>query len=183
MTFIINSNDPVTRTEFDRLYDEAFSYLSVERQRLGENMKETLWNGFNKEEVTVRRYELDGYLVGCSAIIPLEIEWQGNVETWMWYYQPTYGQTTSGSRSWWYSEEFQKVGREWADTMGYDKVMALHNPTSPAALAVANTWGSSWDGRQYFESPEVHTLEEIFGEGRSAMVLPDTMRVFLIDKH
>jgi hypothetical protein len=40
MTFIINSNDPVTRTEFDRLYDEAFSYLSVERQRLG--------NGFNK---------------------------------------------------------------------------------------------------------------------------------------
>jgi hypothetical protein len=183
MTFIINSNDPVTRTEFDRLYDEAFSYLSVERQRLGENMRETLWDGFNKKEVMVRRYELDGYLVGCAAVMPFKIEWQGHAETWLWHYQPTYGQTASGSRSWWYSEEFQKVSREWMDTMGYDKIMAIHNPTSPAALAAANTWGNSWDGRQYYERPEVHTIGEIFGEGRSAMVLPDTMRVFLIDKH
>jgi len=183
MAFVINNDNPVTRTEFDRLYDEAFDYISIERQRLGDDTREVLWETLGQEDTIVRRYELDDYLVGCSAITSLNVRWEDHTETWMWYRQPTYGETEAGSRSWWYSEDFQKIGRQWMDDMGFDKVMAIHNPTSPAALAVANTWGRNWDGRQYFERPEVYTLEEVFGEGRSAIGVPDSMRVFLIDKH
>ena len=182
MAFVINADDGVTREEFDRLYNECFSYISVERQRLGDETQEKLWETLTQENVIVRRYELDGYLVGCSAIVSLNVTWEDHEETWMWYLQPTYGQTQSGSRSWFYSEDFQKIGRQWMDDMGFDKVMAIHNPTSPAALAVANTWGSNWDGRQYFEPAEVHTQEEVFGSDHT-MQIPSTMRVFVIDKH
>jgi len=183
MALIINKDDLVTRTEFDRLYDEAYSYLSVERQRLGENMRETLWETLEQEDTFIHRYELDGYLVGCGALTSLDIKFEGKVEKWAWYRQPTYGVSESGSRSWWYSEDFQKIAREWCDADGYDRVMAIHHPTSPAALAVANTWGNSWDGRQYFERPEVYTLDEVFGDSRWRLLVPDNMHVFLIDKH
>ena len=183
MAFVINKDNPVTRAEFDRLYDEAFDYISIERIRLGDKTREILWETLGQDDTFVHRYELDGYLVGCAALTSLRVEFEGHVETWAWYRQPTYGVTADGSRSWWYSEDFQKKAREWCDADGYDRVMAIHNPTSPAALAVANTWGSNWDGRQYFERPEVFTLEEVFGAGRDAILVPDSMRVFLIDKH
>lgn len=183
MAFVIDTDSPVTREEFDRLYAECFDYISVERQRLGDETKEKLWETLTNDGVTQRKYMLDDYLVGVSAIQPVTITWQGELETWMWYLMPTYGQTEAGSRSWWYSEDFQKVGREWCDAMGFDKVMAIHNPTSPAALAVANTWGRSWDGRQYFEPAVAHTLDEVFGDSRSDIDVPDTMRAFVIAKH
>ena len=182
MAFEISTETAVNRELFDRLYDECFSYISVERQRLGDDTKEKMWQTLNQPEVIQRKYILDGYVVGCSAVLSINVNFEDRTEHWMWYQQPTYGETEAGSRSWWYSEDFQKVGREWCDARGFDKVMAIHNPTSPAALAVANTWGRSWDGRQYFEPAEVMTLDEVFGENHN-LNIPDTMRLFVIDKH
>lgn len=184
MAFYIDGTRTVTREEFDRLYDQAFDYISIERQRLGSKSRDVLWDTLQLEDTQTRRYMLDDYLVGCSAITRLPMLWEDQEEVWMWYRQPTYGETQSGSRSWWYSEDFQKVGREWMDAEGYDKVMVIHNPNSPAAIAVSETWGREWDGRQYFERPVSYSLPEVFGDNWSEwLVVPDTMRVFLISKH
>ena len=183
MSLVINTTGGVSRAEFERLYAEAEDYISVERKRLGNNIKEILWDTLEMDEAFVHRYELDGYLVGCAALSALDIPWQGVNERWAWYRTPVYGETESGSRAWWYSEGFQKAARDWCDADGFDRVLAIHNPTSPAALAVSATWGQSWEGRQYYERPEVYTLEETFGDARDAVGVPDTMRCFVIGKY
>ena len=65
---------------------------------------------------------------------------------------------------------------------GFEKVLAIHNPTSPAAIAVSAIWGQSWEGRQYFKSPVVQTFEETF-QNKDKVDLPDTMRCFIIGKN
>ena len=182
MAFEIDTSRKITRALFDRLYDECFSYTSVERQRLGDDAKTRAWSTLLADDVIHRRYILDDYVVGCSVIKSIETNFSGQVEKWLWYIQPTYGETQSGSRSWWYSEDFQKAGRQYMDDNGYEKVVALHNPTSPVSTAVRNIWGQNWDGRQYFSTPEVHPVSSVL-ENEQFWGLPDTWRAFVISKH
>jgi len=182
MAIEIDTSRKITRALFDRLYDESFSYISVERQRLGSEVKERLWATTQRKDVIHLRYILDDYVVGCAVIKSVETNFSGQLEKWKWYMQPTYGETAAGSRSWWYSEDFQKVGRQWMDDNGYDRIVAIHNPTSPAAKAVANFWGTNWDGRQYFNTPEVHPVSAVL-ESEQISGLSPTMRAFVISKN
>jgi hypothetical protein len=182
MAFEIDTSRKITRALFDRLYDESLSYISVERQRLGSEVKERLWATTQRKDVVHRRYILDDYVVGCAVTKSIETDFSGQVEKWVWYLQPTYGETAVGSRSWWYSEDFQKVGRQYMDDNGYAKVVAIHNPTSPAAIAVTNVWGKNWDGRQYFNTPEVHPVSDVL-ESEQISGLSPTMRAFVISKN
>ena len=183
MSFNIDrTTNSVSREEFERLFAEAFDYLSAERQRLGDNLKEDLWQALHFEGSFIHRCMVDDYLVGVASLIELLVPYQDKNERWAHYITPTYGQTQSGSRSWWYSEEFQKQARQFCDEENFDRLLVVHNPTSPAALAVTATWGREWYGRKYFEKPEVKTLIETFGNARTAFGYPDTMRCFIMGK-
>ncbi len=184
MAFNIDkTTNSITRDEFDRLFDEAFYYMSHERQRLGDNLREDIWLQFEREDAFTHRYLVDDYLVGAAALMELYIPYGENVERWAWYLTPLYGETQAGSRSWWYSEDFAKQARAFCDDDGYDKLLAIFNEGSPAALAAQATWGQEFDGRKYFETPLVKTLTETFGEARDKIGNPDTMRCFIIGKN
>lgn len=184
MTFNIDTKtNTLSREEFDRLYAEAFDYISIERQRLGEDAKETVWETFERDDAFIHRYEVDGYLVGSASLTELIINYEGNQERWAWYLSPLYGETLAGSRSWWYDEEFTKQARDFVDDDGFDKLLVLFNEGTPAALATQATWGRKFDDRQYFEVPLVKTLDEVFGENREKILVPDTMRCFVMAKH
>lgn len=184
MTFNIDrTTNTLSRAEFDRLFDEALYYMSEERQRLGDNLKEDIWQTFERDDAFIHRYELDGYLVGAGSLTELMIPFEGNNERWAWYLSPLYGETQAGSRSWWYGEEFSKQARQFIDEDGFDRLLAIVNPTSPAALAVTSTWDRSFDGRQYFATPVVKTMTETFGEHRDKVSNPDTMKCFILGKY
>lgn len=184
MTFRIDkTSNTISRAEFDRLFDEAFYYMSHERQRLGDNMREDIWLQFEREDAFTHRYLVDDYLVGAAALMELDILYEGQQERWAWYVTPLYGETQAGSRSWWYSEEFAKQARAFCDDDGFDKLLAIFNPGSPAALAAEATWGQRWGSRQYFEKPLVKTMQETFGDARDKISNPDTMRCFVIGKY
>lgn len=184
MTFNIDrTTNTLSRAEFDRLFDEALYYMSEERQRLGDSLKEDIWGTFERVDAFIHRYEVDDYLVGAAALTELLIPWEGKVERWAWYLSPIYGETQAGSRSWWYSEEFSKQARQFCDEEGFDRLLAIVNPTSPAALAVKSTWDRNFDGRQYFETPLEKTMTETFGEHRDKVSNPDTMRCFILGKY
>ena len=57
MAFNIDkTTNSLSRTEFDRLYAEAFDYISIERQRLGEDSKEIVWQSFERDDAFIHRY-------------------------------------------------------------------------------------------------------------------------------
>ena len=103
---------------------------------------------------------IDDYLVGCAALSALDIPWQGVNERWAWYLSPIYGETESGSRAGGI-QKFSKPARQFCDADGFDRVLAIHNPTSPAALAVKSNHGKAdilMGG---------NTLEETFGDAKT----------------
>lgn len=179
MALEIMHDSPIDREVYDRLFQEALPYISEERLRVGEEeLRESMWRNLKAHETTERMYIQDGEVVGVSCVRPLGLP---DGSTGMWYMHPTYGQTSLGSRAFFYSEDFQKVGKNWMDANGYDKVIVIHNPGSAAALAVEAIWGNSWEGRRYFNKPEVLTIDEAFGTEHT-LDLPSTMRVFIIEK-
>ena len=183
MALIIDkTTGTVSREEFDRLYAEAESYISVERKRLGDNIKEILWDTVELDDVFIHRYVEDGYLVGIGVMTAIDMTPEDTLERWIWYRSPVYGHNEAGSRAWFYGEDFQKESLDMMNDDGFDRVLAIHNPTSPAAIAVSAIWGQAWEGRQYFKSPVVQTLEETFGDNRDKVGAPDTMRCFIIGK-
>lgn len=177
--FTIDGPTTVSEEVFNRLFTDAFDYVSIERQRLGDdNLKQLLWGALNNDTSITRAYKIDDYIVGCSVVAPIEI---GGLR-YMHYIQPTYGCDQNGSRAWWYSEDFVKVGRQWMEANNFDAICVVHNPSSPASVAVANHFGSEFNGVRYFNTPEVLTLDQFFGaeDPDNPRNLPDTMRVFKI---
>ena len=172
----------VSRQEFERLFAEAFDYLSAERQRLGDNLKEDLWLALRHEGSFIHRYMVDDYLVGVASLIELLIPYQGKVERWAHYIPRPTGRHKVAPAAGGTQKSFKKQARQFCDEENFDRLLVVHNPTSPAALAVTATWGREWDGRKYFETPEVKTLDETFGDARRAFGYPDTMRCFVMGK-
>ena len=72
MTFNIDrTTNALSQPEFDRLFDEALYYMSEERQRLGDALKEDIWQTFERDDAFIHRYEVDGYLVGAGSLTEL----------------------------------------------------------------------------------------------------------------
>lgn len=131
----------------DRLYVEAFPYISNERQRMGtEALKSALTDGL--ENYPIIQYDVDGYTVGIASYS--EVVYNGKL--YMFHRHPIYGQTESGSRSWWYSEEFQQKNSEYVRAEGYVGVITLFNSESPAGRAVGSHFGSF---NKYYMTPVI----------------------------
>lgn len=176
---------PVTlsREDFDRLFNEATAKIDIEKIRLGGEsaLREALWSKYVQVDPQTGEpfyqtgvYKLDdGYIVGA---------WCGckrfaGDDGLYWYHfaQPTWGQDRNGSRSWFYDEDTRKMFRQFVIDQGCVGALAIHNPDSPAATAIKSHFSNSWDGRQYWEDPTIHTIEEVYGEGVIGNVT-DSMR-------
>jgi len=126
-----------SREIFDRCFNEAWDYISIERQRTGdEKLREGLWSTLNTYRAI--QYVQDGYVFAVASYSPQVY----NGAQWAWYRYPTYGKTQDGSKSWFYSEEFQQVNADYFRAKGFAGWLVVVNPPSPAATAVKNIWGT-----------------------------------------
>lgn len=131
----------------ERLYSEAYPYISKERQRMGdEGLRAALIDDL--KDLPIIRYDLNEYTVGIASYC----DHMYNDKKYMYHRHPIYGQTESGSRAWWYSEEFQQKNSEFVRAEGYSGVIALFNPESPAGKAVGAHFGSF---NKYYNTPTV----------------------------
>lgn len=136
----------------ERLFTEAYPYISKERQRAGEDVVRNELTGESKFPYI--RYDLDGYTVGVCNYS--EITYNG--KNYFYHRYPVYGQTQSGSRSWWYSEEFQEKNAEYVRNEGFAGMITLFNPESPAGKAVGTHFGKFG---KYYKVPVVVEPEEV----------------------
>lgn len=139
----------------DRLYNEAFPYISKERQRMGEEaLKAALIDDLRDHPIIM--YDFDGYTVGIASYADMLVD----DKKYMYHRHPIYGQTEAGSRAWWYSEEFQQKNSEYVRAEGYAGVITLFNPNSPAGKAVGSHFGSF---NKYYNKPIVVEDPETIG--------------------
>lgn len=173
MSFTITVEAP-DRATYDRLFSEAWDYISIERQRRGESeLKEGMWTEWQTDGQFARVYRKDDYVVGMDCCVTITKD----DERWLFYKQPTFGADSTGSRSWFYEEDFQKVSKEWMNENDYVGFFVFHNPGSPAAIGAQSIWGTTFNGVQYFSPVSEESLEDWGGDG-----LPETMRAFVSRK-
>ena len=143
-----------TRETFDRCFTEAWDKISIERQRMGDSeLREALWSTLSTLEAI--SYVLDGHTLGVASYSSIERDG----ESWMWYRSPTFGCDQNGSRSWFYSEDFQRASYEYWVTKGHVGFVVVANTTSPASAAVRNIWGT-YSG--FYTPPAELTPSEVF---------------------
>lgn len=160
------------RATFDRCFNEAWDYISIERQRLGADvLRESLWSSINSHKPF--QYFLDGYIVGVGSYDPYL--YQG--KAYAWYRYPTLGATEAGSKSWFYSEEFQQVHAEYFTGKDMAGMIIVVNPTSPAANGLRTIWGTY--GRHWTPGAEV-SPEVVFPQFTAGGAMA-TNSVFVMD--
>jgi len=148
------------RETFDRLFDEAWDKISAERQRIGDRkLRETLWRGLHSGKCDM--YVVDGYVAGCGSHEDLDIEG----EKWLWFRTPTLGRDQTGSKAWFYSEDFQRIPAEMRKAEGYTGMIVVANSESPAKAAVESHYGTF---NAHFEAPEQVDPSSVFGEESAA---------------
>ena len=162
----------LTTELLERLYNEAYPYISEERQRMGtEALKAALIEDL--KDYPIMQYKVDNYLVGIASYTDIVY----NNTRYMFHRHPLYGQTESGSRAWWYSEDFQRVNSEYVTAEGYAGVITLFNPSSPAGIAVSNHFGSF---NKYYKTPVIIDDPEILGL-KLKIDAKDKLKAFVID--
>ena len=158
-----------TRATFDRCFNEAWDRISIERQRLGDSeLRESLWSTLSSFEAI--SYVLDGHTLGVASYSTIE----RNGESWMWYRYPTFGCDANGSRSWFYTEDFQRACHEFWSTKGHVGFVVVANSASPAAAAVRSIWGGH---NGYWTTAAERTPAEVF-EAPIAQAVPAGAIVF-----
>ena len=143
----------IASNDLERLYSEAFTRISEERQRMGDEvLKSALLDDLNNFPII--KYEVDGYIVGIASYTDTIY----NNKKYMFHRHPVYGQTEAGSRAWWYSEEFQQKNSEYVRAEGFAGVITTFNPDSPAGKAVGSHFGS-FD--KYYNTPLIVEPEDL----------------------
>lgn len=137
----------------ERLYQEAYPYTSAERQRLGEEFfRNDLTNNFGNYPIV--EYSVDGYIVGIYSYT--QIMYNGKM--YLLHRFPIYGQTPTGSRAWWYSEDHQRESSIFIRNEGYSGIITMFNPDSPAGQAVGTHFGS-FD--KYYQRPIIKEPHDV----------------------
>jgi hypothetical protein len=137
----------------ERLYNESLDRNVVEIERLGEDsLRDIALN--NYAHFPVLKYEVNGYVVGVASYY--EKDFNGK----KYYVQRhcVYGKTPEGSRSWWWSEEFQLRSWEYFKQENLDGILAVHNPDSEIGKAVLGSFGRF---NKYYGIPQVVEAEEV----------------------
>ena len=163
--------DKLDYATFERLFTEAWDYISAERQRMGaDNLKAGLWEAHKENKTLI--YEEDGYVVGT---ISFKFH-QYKRKKYLHYLYPTYGENESGSRAWFYSEEYKnssdKLKSVFPDVEG---VVMIGNPDSPAMTAIQNKYN---DGVSLFTSMDILKVDEVFS--REEISPPEHFRAFVM---
>ena len=172
MAFTMTKVDTPNKADFDRVFNEALPFVSHERRRMGDaSLKEALWNSLVNNDSVV--YEKDGYVVGMASLDTLD--WGGT--SYLFHMYPTYGGDETGSRSWWYSDDFQRVSADFVRDNGYVGIVTAFNPNTPASNAVSSHFGNV--AGDYFERPREVEVSEVFGPNHSTV--SDNMKLFVID--
>jgi hypothetical protein len=154
--------DSVSKTLFDRLYSEAYPKISNERKRVGDvKLGESMFNELSLHKVAI--YYVDDYPVGLVSYHTIKY----NNKTYFFHRYPTYGVDQTGSRAWWYSEEFQQVNSEYLKNMNCVGLITLINPSSPAAMAVKQHFGS-FD--KYYKVPVEYSISAVLGTAEEVML-------------
>jgi len=146
----------LSKEEYERLYDDAFGYISKARQvgeGFGVDIRDTMWEGYQRHKQLL--YKNNGYVCGAGAYEFAKI---GN-EKWMSYKFPTIGKDRNGSRAWFYDESFQKSNLDWFRRNNCVGFFVGFHPGSNAGNAVATVWGREFNGTQYFNKPEIREQE------------------------
>ena len=143
----------ISSGDLERLYNEAFTYISEERVRMGDVVLKNALLG-DLSNFPMIKYEVDGYLVGIASYTDIIY----NNKKYMFHRHPIYGQTQAGSRAWWYSEEFQQKNSEYVRAEGFVGVITTFNPNSPAGIAVGSHFGSFG---KYYNIPSIVEPEDI----------------------
>lgn len=134
--------------ELERLYDEAFPYISKERQRMGEDALKSALLDNGLQYFPIIKYEVNSYLVGIASYTDIVYD----KKIYLMHRHPIYGCDANNSRAWWYSEEFQQKNSEYVRVHGYSGVITMFNPDSPAAKAVISHFGSF---KKYYNTPYI----------------------------
>jgi hypothetical protein len=159
----------VSIDELERLYSEAYTHISEERKRLGEEqLKNALVNDIHGYPMI--KYEVDGYLVAIASYT--NIHYDG--KPYLLHRHPIYGCDINGSKAWWYSEEFQSKFSQYLVDNGYTGIITIINPNSPAAKAVISHFG-------FFEKHlnKPYVLKDLSGTGIA--LNDETLSVLVID--
>lgn len=126
-----STSQDISAETLNRLYNEAYPYISDERKRLGEErLRDALFNDLDK--YPIMKYEVDDYIVGIVSYT----ECYYNGKRYMFHRHPIYGCDINGSKAWWYSEEFQRENSLYWDNNNFAGLITIINPNAPAAKAV-----------------------------------------------
>lgn len=121
----------------ERLFQEAYPYISEERKRMGDNeLRSALLDDL--QDYPIIRYDVDGYTVGICSYSEMPY----NGQRYFYHRHPLYGCDASGSKSWWFSEEFQQKNSEYVSSEGFAGMISLFNPASRAGQAVLRHFGT-----------------------------------------
>jgi len=159
----------VTVEELERLYSEAYTHISEERKRMGEEqLKNALVNDIDGYPLI--KYEVDEYLVAIASYTSMIYDGK----QYMLHRHPIYGCDINGSKAWWYSEEFQAKFSQYLVDNDYAGIVTVINPNSPAAKAVISHFG-------FFEKHlnKPYVLEDLSGTGITPS--DETLSVLIID--
>jgi hypothetical protein len=154
--------DIVSKALFDRLYAEAYPKISNERKRVGDvKLGESMFNELPLYNTAI--YYVDDYPVGLVSYHTI----QYNEKTYFFHRYPTYGVDQTGSRAWWYSEEFQQVNSQYIKNMNCAGVITIINPSSAAAMAVKQHFGSFG---KYYNIPVEYSISVVLGASAESML-------------
>lgn len=172
MAFTMTKVSAPNRADFDRVFAECLPYVSHERRSIGDGaLKESLWSALNRDGMEAVVYRKDDYVVGMASLSTMV--WGG--VRYLYHMYPTYGADETGSRAWWYSDDFQRVSADFVRDNNYVGIVTVFNPNTPASNAVKNHFGNI-DGN-YFERPTEIEVTELFGRD---ITIKEGVKAFVI---
>lgn len=159
MAFTMTKVSAPNRADFDRVFGECLPYVAHERRSIGDDtLRDALWAALTRDDNFCVEYRKDGYLVGMASLTTLL--WGG--VRYLYHMYPTYGADETGSRAWWYSDDFQRVSADFVRDNNYVGIVTTFNPNTPASNAVKGHFGNVTG--DYFERPNEIEAKEIWGE-------------------
>lgn len=162
---ITNVTNPDPDTYY-RIFQEALPKIGHETARLGESeLRRGMIRSLFRDDVICQEIAIDGYVVGYIAAE--YITFRGL--QYRHVIHPTIGTDENGSRSWFYSDDYQTALTNAASENNVVGFVAKHNPGSPAANAIPVRYSHC--------TVEVLTVAEVFPDDTQS---PDSMRVYVV---
>lgn len=165
MAITITNVDAPDSDTYYRIFQEALPKIGHETARIGEdNLRRDMIRRLHSCDVC-QEISLDGYVVGYIACEYLTFRGL----KYKHIFHPTLGTDQSGSRSWYYSADYQTASDQRNQLDGVKGFITIHNPGSPAANSVPTRYATS--------TIEVLSVESVLPERTD---YPTNQRAFVV---